>query len=190
MRRATALVLLALAGCGGEPSDEPLPPQAPGVGRGERFRPVSLHARAAAGRPIRGMRCSSGKAAVHGVHLELFAQRRVVLVAPGIGIAPPRTRRGAYVTRGRCSYPATTREPTGVIEVKRPLRLGDFFAIWGQPLSRQTMAGFEGRVRAYVGGRRWMRDPRAIPLTRHAQIVLEVGGYVPPHATYGFPPGL
>jgi hypothetical protein len=117
------------------------------------------------------------------VHLELFAQRRVVLIPPGIGVAPPRTRTGAYVRGGRCSYPLRTREPTGVIEVRvrpRAMTLGQFFAIWGQPL----------RGRAYVDGRRWRGDPRRIPLGRHAQIVLEVGGYVRPHARYGFPPGL
>jgi hypothetical protein len=127
------------------------------------------------------------------VHVELFAARRVVLVAPGIGIAPPRTRDGAYVRGGRCTYPLRTREPTGVVEVEaggRTKRLGDLFAVWGQPLSRKRMAGFKGPVRAYVGGRRWRRDPRTIALTRHAQIVLEVGGYVAPHAVYRFPPGL
>jgi hypothetical protein len=41
-----------------------------------------------------------------------------------------------------------------------------------------------------VGGRRWLGDVRAIPLKRHAQIVLEIGGYVPPHARFLFPKGL
>jgi hypothetical protein len=30
---------------------------------------------------------------------------------------------------------------------------------------------------------------RAIRLTRHAEIVLEVGGYVPPHTSFLFGPG-
>ena len=78
-----------------------------------------------------------------------------------------------------------------MIAVAAPgLTLGDLFDVWGQPLSHTRMAGFRGRVRAFVGGRRWNRGPRAIPLARHAQIVLEVGGYVPPHRTYLFPPGL
>jgi len=42
-------------------------------------------------------------------------------------------------------------------------------------------------VLAFVGGRRWRGDPRAIPLARHAQIVLEIDGYVPPHASFLFP---
>jgi hypothetical protein len=141
------------------------------------------------------MRCSPGPGGPrYGVHLELFAARRVVIVAPGIGIAPPRTREGAYVRGGRCSYPVRTREPTGVIEVEgggpRPLRLGDLFDLWGQPLGPRRLAGFRGRVQTYVGGQAWRGDPRAIPLARHAQIVLEVGGHVPPHASYRFPPGL
>ena len=139
------------------------------------------------------MRCARAMRSRYGVHLELFAAGRVVLVAPGIGVAPPRTRTGAYVRGGRCSYPVRTREPTGVVEVEAhatPRTLGQLFAVWGQPARAHRMAGFRGRVRAYVAGRRWPRAPGAIPLRRHAQIVLEVGGYVRPHRTYRFPPGL
>lgn len=138
------------------------------------------------------MRCTRGGARRFGVHLELFAARKVVVVASGIAVAPPRKRRGAYVSGGRCSYPIRTREPTGVLEVwaGRRLTLGDLFALWGQPLSPTRMAGFRGNVRAFVGGRPWSGDPRTIPLERHAQVVLEVGGHVPPHARYRFPPGL
>jgi hypothetical protein len=137
------------------------------------------------------MRCEQQGPALYGAHLELFAAKRVVLIPSGIGIAPPRSRDGARVRGGRCSYPLRTHEPTGVIEVAAPgLTLGDLFAVWGQPLSRRRMAGFRGDVRAYVGGRPWRRAPQAIPLSRHAQIVLEVGGLVPPHRTYLFPSGL
>ncbi len=68
--------------------------------------------------------------------------------------------------------------------------LGALFAIWGQPLSDTRVASFGGRVGAFVGGRRWRGDPRSIPLERHAEIVLEVDGYIPPHPKYTFPPGL
>jgi hypothetical protein len=139
------------------------------------------------------MRCESPPAkAAHGVHLELFAAGRVVLIPSGIGVAPPRSRRGAEVHGGRCSYPLHTHAPTGVIEVAtaKPLTLGHLFAVWGQPLARTEMAGFKGRVRAYVNGRSFTSAPSKIKLTRHAQIVLEVGAHVPPHRTFLFPPGL
>src|SRR3954469_17604691 len=194
MRRwLAALAVVAVWGCGDVRSPVQLPRTAPSVGPSARHRPPSLSARAARGAPIAGLHCGRGAGHRSGARLELFAGRRVVLIPSGIGIAPPRTRDGAYIRGGRCSYPLRTREPTGVVEVVaggRARTLGDLFAVWGQPLSPKLMAGFEGRVRAYVGGRSRRGDPRTIPLTRHAQIVLEVRGYVKPHAVYRFPPGL
>jgi hypothetical protein len=172
-----------------------LPPQAPSIGNDRRYRPPSLGQRAARGGPVNGMRCTDRpRERTYGAHLELFANKKVVIVAPGIGVAPPRTRTGAYVDDGRCRYPLRTHEPTGVIEVangeRRPPTLGDLFDIWGQPLGRSRMVGFKGRVTAHVGGTRWRRNPRDIPLARHAQIVLQTGGYIRPHRTYNFPAGL
>src|SRR3954468_12913982 len=191
---AAALAVATICGCGSDTRAEPsLPRTAPGVGPTARHRPPSLGLRAARAQPIAGLRCMRGSAPRYGVHLELFAARRVVLIPPGIGIAPPRRRSGAYVRTGRCSYLLRTREPTGVIEVDRagPAKtLGMFFAVWGEALRQDAMAGFRRRLRAYVNGPPWRGDPRAIPLTRHAQIVLEVGGHVRPHAGYRFPPGL
>jgi hypothetical protein len=140
----------------------------------------------------RGLACAREPGPRFGVHLELFANRRVVIVPAGIGVAPPRRIDGAYVRGGRCSYPARTVEPTGVIELREGARLtlGRFFRLWGRELSPRRLLSFSGRVDAFVGGRRWRGDPREIPLARHAQIVLEVGGSVPPHCSYTFARGL
>jgi hypothetical protein len=86
-----------------------------------------------------------------------------------------------------------TTGPTGVVEVRRGVRLtiGRLFAVWGQPLLPTRLAGFSTRrsapVRAYVAGRRWRGPLGAIPLRRHAQIVLELGRFVPPHRSFRFP---
>jgi hypothetical protein len=150
-----------------------------------------------AGRPIGSLRCRRGRdSRLVGVHIELFANARTVLVPPGIGIGGRVRREGAYVRGGRCRYPVSTREPTGVIELdaRDRVSLGDLFLVWGQPLSTTRMAGFRAspgeRVAVYVGGRAWRGDPRAIPLRAHQVIVLEVGTHVPPHRSYRFPPGL
>ena len=45
-------------------------------------------------------------------------------------------------------------------------------------------------VRAFLDGRRWRGDPRAIPLRRHASVVLEVGRHFTRRPTYLFPRGL
>ena len=156
------------------------------IGTGPRYHP------APAAQPVAGLTCSRAERPRFGAHVELFANRRVVIVPAGIGIEPPLRRDGAYILGGRCSYPLRTREPTGVVEVARGARfsLRDLFAVWNQPLSGTRLAGFTGSVRAYVGGRAWRGDVRAIPLTRHAEIVLEVGGYLPPHASFTFRKGL
>jgi hypothetical protein len=166
------------------------------IGTGARYHPLPSGAAVEDAKPVAGMACSRRSRDRFGVHLELFANQLVVLVPAGIGVAPPRRTRGPYVLGGRCSYPVRTREPTGVAEIKqgRNLRLGQFFALWGQPLSSVQLAGFrasgQGRVLAFVGGRPWRGDPRQIPLRRHSQIVLEIGGFVPPHARYRFRKGL
>ena len=118
------------------------------------------------------------------------------MIPAGIGVAPPRVRKGAYVRGGRCSYPVRTLEPTGLIEVVEGTRvtLGEFFDVWGQSLSTRRLLGFRARpgeqVDAFVNGVRWHGDPRAIPLNRHAAIVLEIGGYFPPTRRYVFPSDL
>jgi hypothetical protein len=56
------------------------------------------------------------------------------------------------------------------------------------PLSQRRLLTFRGAVTAYAGGKRWEGDVSAIPLNDRAQIVVEVGGYIPPHRFYLFPP--
>ena len=103
-------------------------------------------------------------------------------------MAPPLVRSGAYVSGARCSYEIRTSDPTGVVEFvpRAHPTIGDLVTVWGQSLSAHRLAGFRGAVTAWVGGKRWPGDVRAIPLRRHSEIVIEVGGYVPPHAFFLF----
>jgi hypothetical protein len=166
------------------------------LGLGPRFRPAALGNRlAAAGARIGRWSCTRQVTTDYGAHIELFAQDRGMLVPAGIGIATPQLHRGAFVLDGRCRYPLHTTDPTGVVRVSRTgdgpaPTVGQLFRLWGQPLGRDRLASFRGRVVAFVGGRRWTGDPRTIPLARHAQIVLELGPAVKPHPSYLFPSGL
>ena len=120
-------------------------------------------------------------------HVELFVDGRVVLLPPGIGVAGAR-RDGPVVVGGRCAYPVRTLDPTGVLFLDREdLTLGHLFALWGRPLTPGRLLDRAGSVRAYVAGRRYAGDVRTVPLRDRAQIVVEVGRYVRPHATYTFP---
>jgi hypothetical protein len=160
------------------------------LGPGARFRPA---ARALTGAPIGSLRCRPAAQSSYGAHIELFAANHEVLVPAGIGIAGAR-HHGSFVTSGRCRYPLSTVDPTGVVRVRAATTLaptvGQLFVLWGQPLSRFRLTSFAGAIRAFVDGRAWNADPRAIPLARHAQVVLEVGPAVAPHAFYLFPAGL
>jgi hypothetical protein len=168
----------------------------PEIGRGGLYDVPSLSPRAEAGRPVGDLSCGRSWREAFGVHLEIFANGRDVVIPAGIGVAPPRTRDGAYVSGGRCRYPLRTVEPTGLIEVEPPrgLTLGDFFDVWGQPLEKRRVLGFHARrgssVSVFVDGYRWSGNPRRVPLERHRAIVVEVGGYFPPTKKYLFPDGL
>jgi hypothetical protein len=175
---------LALAGAKLPPSVHPWP-----IGAGPGFRVAAAPARVLAGRPVGRFSCSVGGSR-WGVHLELFVRREVLIVPGGIGVARPWRDHLGRLTPGGCTYAARTLEPTGVFEVRPGLTLGDAFRVWGQPLSARRIASFRGPVVGFVGGRRWGGSVTSIPLRRHAQIVLELGGYVAPHPRYLFAPRL
>jgi hypothetical protein len=203
-------VSLLLTACGGAERADPLQPRAaprnppraaeasrpvPRIGRGPRYRLPASKGLVDAGRPIGSLHCTRTFRERFGTHLEIFANRLDVVIPAGIGVSPPRVRDGAYVRSGRCSYQVRTLEPTGLIEVEKGTKatLGDFFDLWGQPLSTRRLLGFRARqgerVSAFVNGTLRAGDPRRIGLGRHAAIVLEIGGYFPPTKKYVFPEG-
>lgn len=194
MRYGFLSLCLGLVLAGGPAVGGVLPPHP--IGAGPSYQPAAVARVVEQARPVGPMTCTRHESRRSGVHLELFARRQVVIVPAGIGIAPPLVRSGAFVRGGRCSYPLRTRAPTGVIEVAAgPGRtLGDLFRLWGQPLSAHRLLTFRTlpgeTVESFLAGRRWRRDPRLIPLAPGAQIVLEIGGHVEPHATFLFPKGL
>jgi hypothetical protein len=169
MKLALAAIVLA---AGLPPSVHPWP-----IGVGPRYHPPAAPAAVRAGRPVGWQICSFYRH-VDAAHLEVFASRRVVILPSGIGRGP----------RG-CWYPASTSTPTGVVSLIGPVKVGDLFRVWAQALGPHRLLSFRGTTRAFVNGRRWVGDPRDIWLTDHAQVVLEIGGYVAPHPSYLFPKG-
>ena len=163
------------------------------VGAGPAYRLPAAPAVVLRGERLGRLSCRAAAGPRVPVHVELFARRRVLLLPAGIGLSPPLRRRGADVVGARCTYPVRTRTPTGVVEVAPSAHatLRDLFAVWGRRLSASRLAGFRGEgaegVRAWVDGRPWRGPVGAIPLVRHAEIVVEIEGYVPPHAAFLFP---
>ena len=90
----------------------------------------------------------------------------------------------------RCIYWLHTHTPDGIVHIEAPLdrkfTLGDFFAIWGQPLTRTraatAIAGKGAPLTVWVNGKKYTGDPRGIDMVAHTDIVIQVG---PP---FGKPP--
>jgi hypothetical protein len=130
-------------------------------------------------------------------HLTVFVDGAPRQIPGGIGIVNPEsvsTPGGPSVGGGSCFYWLHTHAADGIIHTESPLSrtytLGDFFDIWGQPLGPDRVGPVRGPVLASYNGRQYLGDPRQIPLTRHAQIQLEIGGPPVAPARITFPAGL
>ncbi len=148
------------------------------IGVGPRWHP-----------PPRTERFMCQPASIHAggrVHLEVFAERRVAIVPAALGLAVPRLELGRVVSAA-CRSDVWTLDPSGVVRFLPGRTLGRVFELWGQALGRTRLLSFHGRVVLYVNGVRRGGDPRALPLRDGDEIVLEVGGHVPPHRSFRFP---
>ncbi|MDE2481233.1 MAG: hypothetical protein KGN02_03465 [bacterium] len=143
------------------------------------------------GQNVDGIPCASQEYVTLHVHphLAIFDHGVQVQVPKFIGAAPSPS--------GGCLYWVHTHNPDGIIHVEAPelappggsgYTLGIFFDIWGQPLTRDNIAGLKGPVTAFVNGVKYDGDLRSIALLSHQQIVLEVGTPVVPPPNYEFPP--
>jgi hypothetical protein len=161
--------------------------------------PLATTATAAGGGAVDGIECSTSEQTLFHVHahLTVFVNGAARQVPYGIGIPGARTDStpvGPFVGSGECFYWLHTHAADGIIHIESPVErnytLGDFFDVWGQPLSRSRVGPAAGPVTALYDGERYEGDPRAIPLTAHAQIQLEVGRPLVAPDAIRFPAGL
>jgi hypothetical protein len=108
-------------------------------------------------------------------------------------VAPFHEQNG-FVGDGKGFYWLHTHDATGIIHIESPdnrtYTLGNFFDIWGQPLTQDNVAGLSGPLRAFVDGKVYMGSARDIVLKAHQEITLVVGDPVPTPPRYIFPEGL
>ena len=127
------------------------------------------------GGPVHGIRCETTEGNVLHIHqhLAIFDHGRPVPVPDDVG----------RPLLAACLYWLHTHTPDGIIHVESPTfrsyTLGDFFAVWGEPLARSNVAGAKPRpgekVVVWVDGRPYAGDPRAIELTQHLDVTIDVG---------------
>jgi hypothetical protein len=128
-------------------------------------------------------------------HLAIYVEGEPQEVPYGIGIGQPWEvtdgSAGPYVARGSCFSWLHTHSPDGILHIEAPIprtfTLGDFFAVWGQPLSFTQIGDAEGEVFAYVDGQRVEGDPADIILADREIIQLNVGTDAPGPQPYTFP---
>jgi hypothetical protein len=98
------------------------------------------------------------------------------------------------VGAGSCFYWLHTHAADGIVHIESPVQrtytLGNFFDVWGQRLTPAQVGPARGTVTALYNGRVFRGNPRRIPLTKHAQIQLEVGRPLVAPALISFPAGL
>lgn len=152
---------------------------------------------------------ASGTSAVDGVscdttpstsnlsyaHLAIYVNGSPREVPAGIGVGTPRTTQstdaGPFVS-GACYYWLNTRTGDGLIHAQPPTAatytLGTFFDLWGQTLSSSQVGPASGAVTVLVNGSQYSGDPRAVQLSEHAVIQVNVGSVVP-FKKFTFPAG-
>jgi hypothetical protein len=172
---AACVAVVALCGCGS--SDKPATTAA-----GTAATQPATTSNGA--RVIDGIRCQPEHLESHyHAHLELLRDGHPVQVPALIGID----------LQHQCLYWLHTHDTTGVMHIESPdsrtYTLGQFFDVWGKPLSRTRAASLNGALKVFVGQKPVNGDPRAIVLKSHELITIEQGRTVTPPG-YHFAPGL
>ncbi len=137
------------------------------------------------GDTVNGIKCETSEQLAYHIHahLAVYVDGKSRVIPGDIGIFD-----------NSCIYWLHTHDMSGIIHVESPdervYTLGDFFAVWRQPLSATQVGPAKGAVTAYVDGKRYTGDITKIPLKVQAVIQLDVGSDSPGPQAFTFPEGL
>jgi hypothetical protein len=146
---------------------------------GQLLAPAST---AATGQTIDGIQCNSAEQVAYHIHLTVYVNGALRPIPAGIGIVTPvaqQTANGVFDSASRCYYWLHVHAQDGVIHVESPgqgtYTLGQFFAIWKQPLTADQIGPAKGTLEVFVNGTRYAGDPADIVLKSHEDIQVDVG---------------
>jgi hypothetical protein len=143
------------------------------------------------GATVDGVQCAPIEQLAYHIHahLQVYVDGQPRTLPAAIGLLGPiyeDTPYGRFYGAQKCYYWLHTHAADGVIHIESPTArvytLGTFFDEWRQPLTTTNVAGNQGKLTAFVNGKPWTKDPRAIPLIPHESIQLDVGSPVVPAA--------
>ncbi|GAA2021941.1 hypothetical protein GCM10009839_18930 [Catenulispora yoronensis] len=152
------------------------------------------------GAPVDGIESGSMEQLAFHIHahLSIYVDGKSKTLPYGIGIIRPYQMSAdaagnPFVDGGKGIYWLHTHDSSGIIHMEAPANvsftLGEFFDMWGQPLSAAQVGPAQGPLTVFVNGKAVTADPRSIPLNAHDVIQLDIGDVVPFQA-YTFPQGL
>jgi len=176
MSRALVLVVavVALCGCGSSSDSTSSTPSTP-----------QATATTSNGAPvIDNIKCEPEHLETHyHAHLTLLRNGKQVKVPAFIGID----------FKHQCLYWLHTHDATGIMHIESPdtrtYTLGQWFDVWGKPLSKTQADGLKGKLKFFLDKKEYTGDPRKIVLTPHELITIEQGKVVEP-PPFTFPPGI
>ena len=215
--------LSALSACGGggdnsvaQTAPTPVQPSGPtlaaaitfedGTSMGTVTFPKGATPTGGVGQVVSGLNCEKpvkSSPAYGFTHLNLIVDSQKIAIPEDIGeivegsagIADPATREIG------CSYPLTTTDASGKIRTKpgsaTPYTLGQFFALWGQPLTTANVAGYTGKpIKVFIRDGSVLTEYTgpldAIPLTASREVTIQVGSALSeiPNTEWKNPPAL
>jgi hypothetical protein len=193
----SALFVLAATACGGGGGDDPAPaPPAPApapgvptiapavnldpnqqIGVTSTFWSDGSTASGGQGTTVQGIPCAAPVETFHiHSHLSIIVNGQAQAIAANAGIVDTASL--------DCHYYIHTHDRSGKIHVEAPaagtFTLGQFFAIWGQPLSATNVAGITGMPQTvYITENntvtQFTGDPATIGLASHRHIAIVLG---------------
>jgi hypothetical protein len=150
----------------------------------EEGTPLASATSAATGDTVGGVQCDASEQVVYHIHthLTVFVDGALRPLPAGVGIVAPvaqQTAQGPFYGATHCYYWLHVHAQDGVIHIESPTvrtyTLGQFFAIWRQPLSATRIGPVTGRLTVFVDGRAHWGDPATIVLRPHEDIQVDVG---------------
>jgi len=135
------------------------------------------------GKPIGNINCLVNENYHIHSHLTIIREGRVLAIPKNIGLQG-------------CAYEVHTHDATGYIHIETQsyhrITLGDFFAVWGQPLSETNVANLSiqpiaiyivdnGKISLYKG------NPADIELLAHREITIVLGNLLSKIPTFQWP---
>ena len=123
--------------------------------------------------PTLDIPCEATERLTYHVHVRLtiVVNNQRIPVPPNTGI------------RNTCLFWLHTHDESGVVHVEAPSKrafvLGQFFQVWGQPLSQTALLNnrtdAQHEIKAFVSGKSFTGDPATIPLDDLSDIVVMYG---------------